>query len=108
MKNERVIIDLVDDIDGSGNATTVSFALDGKSYEIELNKTNEKKLRKALDPYIEKAREVRSPSPARRPRRNGKVDNAAVRTWAAENGIEVAATGRIPGAVIEQYKAARR
>jgi hypothetical protein len=105
MKNERVIIELVDDIDGTGNASTVSFALDGKGYEIELNKRNEAKLRKALEPWIEKAREVRSAAPARKSRRNGKVDNAAVRVWAAENGVEVAATGRIPQAVIEQYKA---
>ncbi|WJN63302.1 Lsr2-like DNA bridging protein [Streptomyces phage phiScoe54] len=108
MKNERVVIELVDDIDGTGNAQTVTFGLDGKTFEIELNKKNEAKLRKALEPWIEKARESRSPGPARRPRRNGKVDNSAVRQWAAENGVEVAATGRIPQAVIEQYKAARR
>jgi hypothetical protein len=108
MKNERVIIELVDDIDGTGSASTVSFALDGKAYEIELNKRNEQKLRKALEPWVKNAREVRSPGPTRRPRRNGKVDSAAVRQWAAENGVEVAATGRIPGAVIEQYKAARK
>ncbi|WJN63145.1 Lsr2-like DNA bridging protein [Streptomyces phage phiScoe44] len=104
MKNQRVVIELVDDIDGTGTASTVSFGLDGKRYEIELNKKNEAKLRKALEPWVEKAREVRSPAPARRTRRNGKVDHAAVRQWAAENGVEVAATGRIPKAVIEQYQ----
>jgi hypothetical protein len=34
------------------------------------------------------------------------VDLAAVRVWAAENGIKVAPRGRVAGDVIERYKAA--
>jgi hypothetical protein len=34
------------------------------------------------------------------------VDNRAVRAWAASNGIELSERGRIPGVVIEQYRAA--
>lgn len=34
------------------------------------------------------------------------VDNAAVRAWAAEQGIEVAARGKIPRHVIDRYLAA--
>ena len=34
------------------------------------------------------------------------VDNAAVRGWATEQGIEVSSRGRLPRAVVEQYLAA--
>ncbi|AFV51366.1 nucloid associated Lsr2-like [Streptomyces phage phiCAM] len=102
MKNERVVVELVDDIDGTGNARTVSFAVDGTAYEIELNRKNEAKLLKTLAPWVNAARKV----PKTRRRTTKKVDNAAVRRWAGENGVEVSATGRIPRAVIEQYEAA--
>ncbi|WLW38525.1 nucloid associated Lsr2-like protein [Streptomyces phage Vanseggelen] len=108
MKTERVTVDLVDDIDGTGTARTVSFAVDGTSYEIELNKRNEGRMLKALAPYIEAGRKVNGSRPTRRRRATKKIDNSAVRTWAAENGVEVGATGRIPKAVIEQYEAAQK
>ncbi|WJN63458.1 Lsr2-like DNA bridging protein [Streptomyces phage phiScoe56] len=106
MKNERVVVELVDDIDGTGTARTVTFAVDGTAYEIELNKKNEAKLMKAMAPWVGAARKASPPRQARR-RRTAKVDNAAVRQWASENGVEVNATGRVPKAVIEQYEAAR-
>lgn len=49
---QRVVVTLSDDIDGGAAAETVTFALDGKSYEIDLNTSNAKKLRKALAPYM--------------------------------------------------------
>ncbi|QMP84594.1 nucloid associated Lsr2-like [Streptomyces phage Endor2] len=106
MKNERVIIDLVDDIDGTGTARTITFAVDGVTYEIELNRKNEAKLMKAMAPWVTAARKVSATRQTRRRRAPKKVDNAAVRQWAGENGVEVSATGRVPKAVIEQYEAA--
>ncbi|APC43290.1 hypothetical protein Joe_50 [Streptomyces phage Joe] len=100
------MVELVDDIDGTGTARTVTFAVDGTTYEIELNKKNEAKLIKAMAPWVGAARKVSKPRPTRR-RSAAKVDNQAVRQWAAENGVEVSATGRVPKAVIEQYEAAR-
>jgi hypothetical protein len=108
MKNERVIVDLVDDIDGTGTASTVTFAVDGKTYEIELNKRNETKFRKALEPWVQAARTVSPARPRRRPAKRKTADPAAVREWAASNGVEVGATGRIPKAVLDQYEAAQK
>jgi len=34
------------------------------------------------------------------------VDPAAVRAWAASNGVSVSARGRVSATVIEQYRAA--
>lgn len=58
---ERIQVDLVDDIDGSPAKHTVTFALDGVSYEIDLNDGNAQTLRSVLDRYIKAAR---APKPA--------------------------------------------
>jgi hypothetical protein len=90
-----------DDIDGSENASSVSFSLDGVSYKIDLAERNKDKLDKALAPFIEKAERVgRSSSPAKR---SGGIDNTAVREWAQAEGIEVSPRGRIAQSVIEAY-----
>jgi hypothetical protein len=56
---QTVIVKLTDDIDGGDAHETVSFALNGQRYEIDLNENNAKALRDALGPFIEKARPVR-------------------------------------------------
>lgn len=58
---ERIQVDLVDDIDGSPAKHTVTFSLDGVSYEIDLNDGNAEALRSVLDRYIKAAR---APKPA--------------------------------------------
>jgi hypothetical protein len=112
----EVIEKFVDDLDGSAAAETVAFALDGTSYEIDLSKKNAAAFRKALDRYVGAARRQggsRS-TPRRRPtkavakratpKRN--FDLVRLREWAGENGVAVPSRGRIPQAVVEQYKAA--
>ena len=49
---------LVDDIDGSEAVTTVSFSLDGHSYEIDLSESHLSALREALAPFVSAARAV--------------------------------------------------
>jgi hypothetical protein len=53
---KTVIVKLTDDIDGGDADETVHFALDGKSYEIDLSASNAAKLRDAIRPYIDKGR----------------------------------------------------
>ena len=53
---QKVNIVLIDDIDESPAAETVSFALDGKDYVIDLNEKNAKRLRDALAPFVAHAR----------------------------------------------------
>jgi hypothetical protein len=102
----KVQVLLEDDIDGGEAAETVSFALDGKSYEIDLNEKNAKKLRDALAPWIGAARRAGSASESRPrgPRRS--TDTADIRRWAAENGIPVSARGRISADLRARYEAA--
>lgn len=105
-----------DDIDGTKAAETISFALDGAHYEIDVNAKNAKNLRKALAEFVEAARKVKTSELVSRPaRRNrpataaktgNKEDLAAIRAWAEQNGIPVAARGRLSEELKEQYAAA--
>jgi nucleoid-associated protein Lsr2 len=108
-----VIEKLIDDLDGSEATETVSFGLDGTSYEIDLNKKNAAALRKALEHYVKSARKGRSASgrrktaPAAASRKVQRdYDIVQLREWAGSNGVEVPARGRIPQAVVDQYTAA--
>ena len=56
--SSKVLVVLEDDLDGSKASETVTFAIDGTQYEIDLNDQNAKKLRDALDGYVSKARKV--------------------------------------------------
>ncbi|GAA0539658.1 hypothetical protein GCM10011581_06930 [Saccharopolyspora subtropica] len=53
---ERIQVELVDDIDGSPAKHTVTFALDGVTYEIDLNDRHAQHLRSVLERYIKVAR----------------------------------------------------
>jgi hypothetical protein len=67
---KTVIVKLTDDIDGGDADETVHFSLDGKSYEIDVNRDNAGRLRDALKPFISKGRPS-SGSPRPRPSRAG-------------------------------------
>ena len=111
------LIVLIDDVDGGPAHETVTFALDGVSYEIDLSRTNAARLRKALDPYVAGARRtggrrvVGTGSPSQPPRRrrteskSGR-DIPTIRAWAKERGLLSTDRGRIPAAVLAQYDAA--
>jgi hypothetical protein len=107
---QRVQVLLIDDIDGSEGAETITFALDGVSYEIDLSAKNAAKLRDAFAVWVGSARKVgrgaasSSARGSRRASRSGN-DTAAVRAWAKENGYEVSERGRISREVMDAYAA---
>lgn len=53
---QKVQVLLVDDLDGVEADETVTFALDGKTYEIDLTTANADKLRGLLEPYTKGGR----------------------------------------------------
>src|SRR5690349_24454619 len=65
---QKVQVLLVDDLDGSEATETVTFGLDGASYEIDLSSGNAGKLRKELAHYVEHARKASSQARRRRAR----------------------------------------
>lgn len=110
---QKTHVVLVDDLTGDvlpdGEGQTISFALDGTSYEIDLSKKNADSLRKDLKRYVDASRKVgRTQSAGRRSSSSGRArqDTTAVRAWARENGHQISERGRIPSAVAEAYEAA--
>lgn len=98
----KTVVTLIDDIDGDEAERTVTFSLDGKTYEIDLNRSNIEALTTTLDPFIKAARtrgKRRTPSSGQPPN-----DLADVRVWARSNGYEISDRGRIPTAVVTAYK----
>ena len=106
---QKVNIVLVDDIDGSDATETVSFGLDGTSYEIDLNDSNAAALREALSPYVGHARKVTGGTRGRKSRGSATTSGPSareLRDWARSNGFKVSDRGRVPSEVREAFDAA--
>jgi hypothetical protein len=104
--SSKVIFILEDDLDGTKADQTVEFGVNGAAYAIDLNASNAKMLRGALEGYIAKARKVSGKRSSSRKTTGSGIDNRAVRRWAETNGIELSKRGRIPQDVVSQFKAA--
>jgi len=106
--------DLTGEVLAEGHGETVTFALDGQSYEIDLSGDNATQLRADLRRYVDAGRKTSTTNSAgagRRPSTGGSAaprrkDTGEIRTWARENGHEVSERGRIPSSVVEAYDAA--
>ena len=101
-------VTLVDDLNGSEATDTISFGLDGKSYEIDLSGENAAKLRDVFAPFVgagrrDDGRRRTTPTPRTTPSSVDRDRTDAIREWARKNGHEVAQRGRIPRAVIEAF-----
>jgi hypothetical protein len=105
---QKVNIVLVDDIDGSEATETVTFGLDGSSYEIDLNDAHAASLREAMSGYVGHARKVTGGArrAARRTSSGGASNTKEVREWAKANGYDVSERGRVSGDIKAAYDAA--
>lgn len=111
---QRVNVVLVDDLDGSDAVETVTFALDGVDYEIDLSDQHAAELRDAVSLYVGHAR--RTGGRRRGGRRAGAAGGSSasesgasaadIRSWARENGWDVPERGRVSAEVREAYAAA--
>ena len=111
----KVQVILSDDLDENLSADeTVSFSLDGTSYEIDLADKNAKEMREAFSRYVSAARKVgrgsgRASGGGRSRATGGRMDReqaGAIRDWARKNGHQVSDRGRIPASVVEAYEGA--
>jgi hypothetical protein len=110
---KTTITSVTDDIDGTPDAQTVTFGLQGIAYSIDLAQKNLDKLTKALTPFIDNATRQRGaalPVAERKGRANAKAERpyeiSDLREWAGKNKIKLPQRGRIPAAVVAQYLAA--
>jgi Lsr2 len=108
---QKTVVTFEDDLDGSAAEGSVTFAVNGVQYEIDLSKKNSDKLAKAFAPYVEAGRKVSMRTTAARSPRGAasapkRHDQSAVREWARAQGMEVSSRGRIPADVLAKYEAA--
>lgn len=112
---KQIITTVVDDLDGGVADETVTFAVDGVAYEIDLNAKNASRLREFLAPFQDAGTRIgRSGSPAQlkaysrgvaqNPNRD---ENQRIRAWAVKNGYELAERGRIPQHIVDAFRTGR-
>lgn len=121
---QKTIVTLVDDLTGeeAEDITTVEFALDGVTYEIDLDDKNSARLRDALAEYVAAARRTggrrsngrrRSGAGTGTPRATSpggydRETSKQIRQWAKSQGFEVSDRGRVPNNVVEAWEAQRK
>ncbi len=113
---KRIVTRLLDDLDGTDADETLTFALDGIAYSIDLNSANGKKVRDFLDPYIQAGTRLgRVGAGAQLQKHRASVEsvasivqvreeNAAIRRWALANGYSVRDRGAIPMSIREAFE----
>lgn len=119
---QKVLVQMVDDLDGTStdDVETVTFGLDGVTYEIDLGPDNAQRLRDEIAEFVGSARRVggrikrgaaakaapaskdgrKSSSPANR------EQTKAIREWARGQGHDLADRGRIPQHIIDAFEEA--
>ncbi|GAA4838139.1 Lsr2 family protein [Actinomycetospora corticicola] len=121
---QKTVVTLVDDLTGeeSEDITTVEFALDGVTYEIDLDDKNSAELRDTLAQYVAAARRTggrRAAASGARKRTGGagtgtpratspggydRETSKQIRDWARAEGFEVSDRGRVPNNVVEAWE----
>ena len=96
---QKVQVLLTDDVDGteipSGKGETVTFGLDGKSYEIDLTSKNATALRRVIRPYVDAGRPLKGSNTRRPVRSKVGADSRTIKEWARANGYTVKDRGRV-------------
>jgi hypothetical protein len=117
---QKTIVTLVDDLTGeeAENISTVEFALDGVTYELDLTDENSTKLHDALSQYAKAARKIggrrrSGPRPDRVIKSTGRTAGynretlKSIREWAKKNGHNVSDRGRLPAEVLKAWETAQ-
>lgn len=98
---QKTVALLEDDLDGGPADETVTFGLDGVTYEIDLTADNAARLREVFGPYAGAGRRVGRRAPLPRaapagsrsrgsgPARTDPAQLAAIRAWARARGMQV-------------------
>jgi hypothetical protein len=116
----KTIVTLVDDLTGetAEDISTVEFAVDSMTYELDLTDENSAKLRDALSPYARAGRKIggRRRCGTRPGRTISSTGSAAgynrealksIRAWAKQNGHRVSDRGRLSAEVLQAWQTAQ-
>jgi hypothetical protein len=90
---------------------TVTFSLDGATYEIDVCDAHAAELRDAFAPYVGNARRAGRAAAGGRRKAGAKVASnpdriAAIREWGRKNGHKVSERGRLSASLVEAFDAA--
>ena len=100
------VVVITDDLDGSTmDVSTYKFGFLGRHYEIDLGPTSFKTFEAALAPYMRAGRHRARHTTSKQGHDDRGYDPAELRVWAAANSIVIGSRGRIPNAIVEQFKA---
>jgi hypothetical protein len=123
----RVSTTLIDDTDGGEADETLTFGLDGVSYEIDLSSDNAESLRESIAAFVRSGRRtggrstyrpkpavglqpVRRTAAAAAPAASEtgytKQDRTNMRAWATSQGYNVGPRGRIKEEIVLAWEAA--
>lgn len=114
---QKIIVQLESDLSGKtieqGEGSTVYFAFQGKSFEIDLSDTELAEFESVLDPYLKNGRRAKTRSGsapvASTPSGSGmsKEELTKIREWAKSEGMDIAPRGRLKQSLIDSYNAAQ-
>lgn len=79
-----------------GEAETITFGYDGKSYEIDACREHAISIRRQMTQLVERARPVSGRRPPRKRNTAARQLAAEKRDWARRNGFAVNDRGRLP------------
>lgn len=106
---KRTTTIVIDDLTGAelgDDAVTVTFALEGTAYEIDLAPDTAADLREALEPFIDAARKVGRVGRGTASTLTAPAgEQSAARAWLLEQGVDVPSRGRLPAELLERYRA---
>lgn len=107
---QRTTVTFIDDLDENAaeDVQTVSFAHEGRSFEIDLSASNREALADVLAPYKAAGRRAGGRATSAPSRTRVGSDASTIREWAAANGVQVSERGRIPAEVREKFEAAQK
>jgi hypothetical protein len=113
---QKVLVEMVDDIDGGAANQTVPFSLDGVTYEIDLSNDNAAALRDELARYLAAGRRIGgrkvrlAAGQSARPAQSGtaatdRERSRQIRAWANDNGYTVSERGRLSSEIVNAFEA---
>lgn len=95
------IVQVQDDLGGSGAAEPLHFSVEGVKYVIDLNTRNRATFMRRLAVYMDAAQP--DPPGYRVGPKRAKSQAATIRQWATDNGYVMADRGRIKAEISQAY-----
>lgn len=114
---KREVFEVTDDLDGEvlEEYDTITYTIDGRTYEIDLSVANAEAMRAVFQEYVDHSRPVTNRGKVTRrvvvpsaTAGRSREENQAIRDWARKNGYEMSDRGRIQPEIVAAFDAAHQ